>query len=215
MPVASKNKKAEIVTVTPPNIQAIAVRLVGNAPFMQARFSEKAMLAMQHKMDGTTKKGSKNAREARDFQADYEAAMHISEEGWAGIPCSGLRAAMISACRLVNFTMTRAKLSIFIPAEGFDRVDAQPLFRIYGEPEINIAPVRNATGVFDLRARPLWKKWHSDVTIQFDEDQFDVQAVLNLIRRVGLQVGLGEGRPDSRNSAGLGYGTFDVEPIEN
>jgi len=28
---------------------------------------------------------------------------------------------------------------------------------------------------------------------------------------VGLQVGIGEGRPDSRDSAGLGWGTFKLD----
>jgi hypothetical protein len=34
--------------------------------------------------------------------------------------------------------------------------------------------------------------------------------VVNLISRVGLQVGIGEGRPDSKQSAGLGYGLFEI-----
>jgi hypothetical protein len=34
--------------------------------------------------------------------------------------------------------------------------------------------------------------------------------VTNLMQRVGLQVGIGEGRPDSRESAGLGWGTFAI-----
>ena len=34
--------------------------------------------------------------------------------------------------------------------------------------------------------------------------------VVNLIARVGIQVGIGEGRPDSKMSAGLGYGLFEL-----
>ena len=37
------------------------------------------------------------------------------------------------------------------------------------------------------------------------------QDVTNLLMRVGQQVGIGEGRPDSKNSAGMGWGTFNVE----
>lgn len=209
--MATRAKTSTIVTVTPPKIKAIKVRLTGNAPYMQARFSQKAMEAMASKMDGTAKKGTRGAREARDFEADYENAKHISTDGWIGMPASGLRAALISACRLTGFTMTRAKLSLFVQAEGYDAVDGQGLIRIHGEPEPNRAAVRNATGVFDLRVRPLWKEWHVEPVISYDEDQFALEDVLNLLRRVGLQVGLGEGRPDSRNSAGLGYGTFNVE----
>jgi len=33
----------------------------------------------------------------------------------------------------------------------------------------------------------------------------------NLLARAGLQVGIGEGRPDSKNSAGMGWGLFQIE----
>jgi hypothetical protein len=206
-------KKAEAVTVSAPNIQGIQVRLVGDAPYMQARFSEKAMKAMADKMTQVSKPGSKKAREARDFNEDFEQAKHVSTEGWIGVPASSIRAALISACRLTGFTMTRAKLSIFVPPQGFDKVDGLPLIRIYGTPEPNMQAVRNATGVFDLRNRPMWKEWYIEPVITYDADQFSLQDVLNLLRRVGLQVGLGEGRPDSRSSAGLGFGTFTVEEV--
>lgn len=213
---AAATKAKDVVSISAPRIRAVKVRITGTAPYMQARFSEKAMHAMMSKMDGTTKAGTRKVREVRNFDQDYRQAMHVSTEGWIGIPASSLRAALISACRLVGFTMTRAKLSVFVPAEGYDKVDGQPLFRIYGEPKRNDAAVRNATGVFDIRSRPLWEEWYAEPIIQFDEDQFSLSDLLNLLRRVGLQVGLGEGRPDSRSSAGLGYGTFSVsEPSDN
>ena len=137
--------------------------------------------------------------------------MHVSAEGWCGIPASSIRAAMISACRLVGFKMTMAKLSVFVRPEGFDKVDGQPLIRLYGEPERCDMPTRNATGVFDIRVRPMWREWYAQPVIQFDADQFKLQDVFNLLSRVGMQVGLGEGRPDSKMSSGLGYGTFTVE----
>ena len=35
--------------------------------------------------------------------------------------------------------------------------------------------------------------------------------IVNLISRVGMQVGIGEGRPDSKQSAGLGFGLFEID----
>lgn len=204
--------KTETVTgvISAPNIRAVQFKIVGNAPYMQARFAEKAIHAMMGKMDGSVTPAKRGARDKRDFDADYRGAMHLSTEGWAGIPASSIRAAMISACRLVGFKMTLAKLSVFVKADGFDKVDGQPLIQLYGEPERCDMPVRNATGVFDIRVRPMWRVWHAMPVIQFDADQFSVTDVANLLARVGMQVGLGEGRPDSRMSTGLGYGTFDV-----
>jgi hypothetical protein len=208
-------KKAEAITISAPNIQAIQVRIVGDTPLMMARFSQKAMQGMSDVMTGTTKKGSRKARDPKDFDEDYEQAKHkaAGDEEWVGIPCSALRSALISACRLTGFTMTRAKLSLFVVQQGIDKVDSVPLFRLYGEPEMNIAPVRNATGVFDLRARPVWQKWYAEPEIRFDADQFSTEDVLNLLRRAGMQVGLLEGRPDSKNSAGMGFGTFQINEM--
>jgi hypothetical protein len=47
-------------------------------------------------------------------------------------------------------------------------------------------------------------------TGNYCQSSFTANDVVNLIARVGLQVGIGEGRPDSKESAGLGYGLFEV-----
>ncbi len=198
------------VTIPAPKIIEAQFRINGTAPYMQARFSHKSMVAMQEKMEaGSTSKGKK-VRTARDFDADYENAKHVAVEGWCGIPASAFRAAMISACRLVGFKMTLAKLSIFIEADGFDQVDGQPLVKLTGKPERCDLPVRNATGVMDIRARPMWRQWSANLRIKFDTAQFTQQDICNLLMRVGMQVGVGEGRPDSRASAGMGYGLFAI-----
>lgn len=205
-------KTDAVVHVTAPDIRSVVYRIVGTSPFVQARFSEKARNEMANKMKKGSQAGKETGkREARDFDADYRAAMHVSEEGWIGFPASGMRAALISACRLVGFVMTRAKLSLFVEPDGMDAKDAIPLVRLYGEPEMYIAPVRNSSGVADLRSRPMWRKWSAFVTISYDAAQFDVTDVTNLLLRVGRQVGIGEGRPDSRQSTGMGWGLFSIE----
>ena len=200
------------VQIKPANIQQAVFKIKGTAPYVQARFSAKAMQAMKEKMlAGSTAKGKK-VREARNFDEDFEQAKHVSEQGWVGIPASSFRQAIISACRLVGFRMTLAKLSVFVAADGFDRVDGIPLIKLQApEPERTEMAVRNATGVADIRVRPMWREWAADVTVSYDADQFTLQDVTNLMQRVGMQVGIGEGRPDSRDSAGLGWGTFTLE----
>lgn len=198
------------VQIKAPNIQRAAFALVGTAPYVQARFSAKAMQAMREKMLAGSTASSKKKREARDFDDDYRQAMHVSAEGWYGIPAGAFRQAMISACRLVGFKMTLAKLSVFVEADGFDAVDGVPLVKIEGTPARLDMAVRNATGVADIRVRPIWREWSADLRVNYDADQFTLEDVTNLMRRVGMQVGIGEGRPDSRESAGLGWGTFDL-----
>lgn len=197
------------VTIKPPNLQTISVRIAGKTPYMQHRFSKKAEMMAKQK-EGSTSRGKK-VRTARDFDRDYEEAKHKSIDGWCGIPAPAIRAALISACRLVGFQMTKAKLSVFVEADGECEKDGTPLIRITGEPEQTTMPVRNETGVVDIRARPMWRKWSADVRMTYDGDQFTVTDVVNLLMRAGLQVGIGEGRPDSKKSAGMGYGLFTVE----
>ena len=204
--------EAANITISAPNLKTLSLRIVGQAPYMQAKFAEKAKQAMmaKHAAGSVAKKGVK--REARDFDADFQAAQHIATEGWAGIPAAALRNACIDACRMVGFQMTRAKMSVFIQPDGFDVGDGTPLVRLVADaPERTEMATRNATGVVDIRVRPMWRVWSAIVRVTFDADQFTATDVTNLLARAGLQVGIGEGRPFSKSSAGLGFGLFSVE----
>lgn len=202
----SKAKSVD-VTINAPNFQVLEYHLVGTAPLVISRFAAKATLMEKHAAGSTSRKGSK--KEPKDFTALYEAAKHRSVDGWDGIHAGAFRAALVSACRLVGFKMTLAKLSLFVLADGFDD-EGMPLIRIQGTPEMVTHVTRNATGVPDVRARPMWKKWAADLRVQVDADQFTPKDVTNLLLRVGSQVGIGEGRPDSKMSCGMGWGTFTI-----
>lgn len=204
-------KATMTVQITAPDIRTVVFNIKGTAPYVQARFSEKARNIMMEKMAAGSVAKGKRVREARDFDNDCEQAKHVSSDGWCGIPAGAFRQAMISACRLVGFKMTLAKLSVFVEADGFDAVDGVPLVKLHGVSEKNVMAVRNATGVADIRARPMWREWGAQVRVRYDAQQFTADDVANLMLRVGAQVGIGEGRPDSRESAGLGWGTFALE----
>jgi hypothetical protein len=208
--MATKKQETVAVHISAPKIETLAVRIVGTAPYVQVRFSEKAINAMSEKMMAGSQATKKKAREARDFDEDFRQAMHISDEGWHGIPASAFRAGMIDACRLVGFKMTQAKMSVFVEADGFDKIDAVPLIKIKGKPEPSKMHVRNATGVCDLRVRAKFWPWSAVVRISYDAGQFSASDAMNLLHRVGAQVGIGEGRPFSKNSAGMGWGTFKL-----
>lgn len=201
----------ENVTIKAPSIQTASFKIVGTAPYVQLRFSEKAMRTMMDKQKLGSQANKKKAKEARDFDEDFRQAQHVSTDGWPGIPASAFRNGLISACRLVGFKMTLAKLSLFVGEDGFDKVDAVPLVRITGNPEPLIMHARNATGVCDIRVRAKFWPWSAELRVSYDADQFSTQDVANLLLRVGTQVGIGEGRPDSKMSAGMGWGTFSIE----
>lgn len=211
--------KKQKVSITPPNILSAKFRIVGTAPLVQNKFSQRVLegMAADQAAGPTAKKRSK--REAKDFDACVKEATHYAEGGWAGVPASAFRAGLISTCRLLGFPMTLAKLSIFVEADGYerDRFGVQPLVKITkGKPKRTDFAVRNATGVADIRPRPMWDEgWEAVVTIRYDADQFTLDDVTNLLARMGEQVGIGAGRPDSKDSSGMGWGTFSIGKLES
>lgn len=202
--------KTEAITIAAPNMKTVVFNIQGTAPFVQCRFSQKAMMKMQATQEAGSTSRAKKVREARDFNDDYEQAKHVSTDGWVGIPAASFRAAMISACRVAGVVMTRAKLTVFIEGDGFDELDGIALVKINGTPEKHMSYTRNETGVCDLRCRPMWREWTCAVKVTYDADQMKLQDVANLLTRAGLQVGVGEGRPDSKKSCGMGWGTFKI-----
>lgn len=204
---------ATTLVIKEPKFEIARFKIVGTAPYVQNKFSQKAREQMRKTQEGgSTSKSKRGAREAKNFMETYEQAKHISHDGWVGIPAPAFRNAMISACRLVGFKMTLAKLSVFVQPDGFDADDGTPLVKITkGEAKPAEHMVRLATGVADVRWRPMWQPgWEAIVTVFYDADQFTQQDVANLMMRVGMQVGVGEGRPDGKNSAGMGWGTFSL-----
>lgn len=203
-------KTEQPIVIAAPNLQIMDIHICGTAPLVQHRFSQKTKMGMLNKqMEGSTAKGKKG-HAARDIEEDFRNATHMGEDGKYGIPAPAFRSAMISACKLVGFQMTRAKLSVFVVADSVDKEDGTPLVHLDGEPELHQAAVRLATGVASIAIRPMWRKWSAVVRVRWDADQFTQTDVINLMSRAGVQVGIGEGRPDSKKSHGMGWGTFEI-----
>ena len=192
------SKATATVVITPPDFRHLAVDIRGTTPLVVNRFSAKAMEIMRQTQEAGSTARSRKTREAKDFDALFEGAKHVSDDGWEGIHAAAFRNAAISACRACGFKMTHARLAFMVMADGFDRVDGAPLVKLTeGVAEQWVAPTRNATGVVDLRCRPMYREWGATLRIRYDAGMLTDGDVVNLIARVGMQVGVGEGRPDS------------------
>lgn len=210
-----QEQKSESITIKPANLVILPLTIEGDAPYVQHKFSQKALRQIEETQKAGSTATSKRKREPKDFEENWRQAMHIGTDGRHGIPASAFRNASISACRVAGFVMTKAKLSIFIVADVFDKDDGTPLVHISPKPrafkDTVSLPVRNDNGSVDLRMRPMWDPgWRANLRVRFDADVFTPTDVANLINRVGQQVGIGEGRPDSKESAGVGWGTFTI-----
>lgn len=201
----------ESVKITPPNFKFLTFKIKGTAPLVINKFSAKAreQITKTQEAGSQAKKGKK--REPKDFEAAYQGARHISREGWDGIAAASFRRAMIDACRFTGEKMTMTKGAVFIEADGFDAEDGQPLVRIFGKPHRVDHYVRTEMGGIDIHSRPMWNEWTVILKIKIDNDVFSIQDATNLLMRAGIQIGVGEGRPGSKKSAGMGWGTFEIE----
>lgn len=206
------NAPQKSVTITPPKFQRTSVAIKGTAPFLSNAMSSAARAKMREGQEmGTANRGMKRKRDPKDFNAQFKGSLHVSRDGWYGIPCSAFRGAMIEACKTVGFPMTRAKLFLFIEPDGWDADTGEGLVRIEGTPVQDERIGKLATGVADILTRARFDEWSAVVQIKWDSESLQAVDVVNLLARAGIHVGVGAGRPGSSNSAGIGMGTFEIE----
>lgn len=207
-------KKIEIETVKikPLKFQVCTFEIRSTSEYVSNKFSNRIRLLIE----GKHRLGSQAAvkdkkKEARDFEMQFREAQYRSKAGWYGVPAAAFRSALIRACSLSGFKMTIAKMSVWVEADGVDHEDGKPIVKLVCKPPVQrITPVRNASGVMDLRSRPHYPEWKTKLRLRYDADQFSTTDIANLLVRAGAQVGVGEGRHDSPNSDGMGWGCFEV-----
>jgi hypothetical protein len=200
------------VSIKPPNFGLAQFRIRGLTPLVIHRFSAKTKQEMKQKMETGKAAASRKNREAKSTDDLFQEARYVAREGWDGIHAGAFRAALISACRLVGFKMTLAKLSVFIVPDGVDAKEPQiPLVRIHAKASKQEDVARVETGQPYVTVRAAYHDWAADLRLRWDADQFTLSDLSNLLARAGMQVGIGEGRPDSKNSAGMGWGLFQIE----
>lgn len=216
--VAPSKAGAQVIRITPVRMHRFKVLIEGTTPLLQARFGKKAFDLMREKQAAGSTADKKKTRTARNFDNDFIEAQHISEEGWNGIPAAAFRNACIEAGRLTAYKMTHLKPTVFAVHDGIDAKDDTPLCKIIDpetmqpiKPKHHEAPVRNSTGVADIRVRACWPKWGVLLTLEFDADMITLEEACNLLNRAGIQIGVGEGRPFSKQSNGTGHGRFRIK----
>jgi|TARA_X000001388_G_scaffold35986_2_gene25454 hypothetical protein len=211
-------KQTNRVVIKEPGFGSCQFSLTGSSPLVQNRFkgvTEKELIQQQ---SSVTK--IKGQHKPRDFDAEWKDAMYYIERNEQdiyksrfGLHAAGLRNALIRACSIVGIEMTKARMSLFVVQDGIDELKGEPLIEVFGKPEQHIMRSVISMGTTTLSCRAMFKEWEIRPTLKWDADQFDLQSVTNLLVRVGIQVGLGEGRNSSKKSSGLGWGCFDVTEI--
>jgi hypothetical protein len=194
MPAAAQsNAPVQINRIDAVQLQ---VPIIGTAPLIVHKFSEKAK---QQMLDA--QQGVKKPKERRDPNSDYLAAFYRckgssdkpDEAGFRpGFPVIAFKAATVSAARFYGkeVTMTGLRQTMFFTGELSD-IDNQQL-----------------VGGTDLRYRPEFTEWRTTLTVTFVKSALTEESVLSLIDAGGMGVGVGEWRPEKSGD----FGTFQVDP---
>jgi hypothetical protein len=200
------------VIITAPNFQHAKFHVAGLTRLVVCRFSEVARRAIiEAQMKGSTETSKKKKMKA-DPDVLFKAARYYSSKGWEGFNATAVRNGMISACKLTDMKMSIAKLCIFAVEDGYDKFEPQfNIIRIYGDPVMQQDHVRNRkTGGYTVATRAAYHDWKAIIKVRWDADRFTDRDITNLMARFGLQIGIGVGRHDSKDSNGMGWGTFEI-----
>tara|TARA_R100001086_G_scaffold39965_1_gene17638 strand:+ start:128 stop:733 length:606 start_codon:yes stop_codon:yes gene_type:complete len=191
----AKKKTTEQVGISIPQIaiQRLMVKIVGDSPLITHAWAEKAIRQIKDKQAKKATKG----KEARDPEADYQAAFYRTDDGVPAMPSVAFKSAAVSACRDLDMKMTEARGRFHVEGE---------LIEIIGEPRMREDMVRVGMGTADIRYRPEFVKWSAILPITYNSTQISPEQIINLLNVAGFGVGVGEWRPEKNGQ----YGRFHV-----
>lgn len=194
---------SSVVNINRIGTETIRVPLLGTAPLIVHKFSEKSKRQMLDAMQGR-----KTPKEPKDPHADYEAALYRHDDGTFGFPVIAFKSASVGGCRFFGkqLPMTLARQCIFFDAD-LSKTEGQKLVRIEGTPHMREDVVRVGMGGTDLRYRPEFTEWRTSVDVIFVKSMLTRESVLSLIEAGGLGVGVGEWRPEKKGD----FGTYEID----
>lgn len=198
------SRSASGITTIPgvkPNV--LTTLIIGTAPLIVNKFSEKAMQMILDKHMGEASGG----REKKDPVANFNAARHLLSDGSDGFPAGGLKASIVSGFqRGSGIFQTQAKGGIRVHPD----CPETNLVRIItpNEPIMREDTVRNASGVVDIRHRPMFYPWAMRLRIEYLDSVASATQILQAIAICGYTQGIGEWRPSSPKSKTGTYGTW-------
>jgi hypothetical protein len=182
-------------------LETLLVPILGTSPLIVHRFGEKARRAMLDAMQGR-----KVPKEAKDPLAEYEAAFYRLGDGRPGMLAAAFKDATVGGARFYR-SVKMTELKSFLRFLGERGSDGRMLVPIEGEPEMREDAVRVARGGSDLRYRPEFPEWRTELRVIYPVSVLTRGSVLSLVDAGGAG-GVGEWRPER----GGEFGTFTIDP---
>lgn len=192
----TSNEESLLGVVIPPiATQMITVKIVGDSPLIEHKWSEKAKKQI---LDKQTKKATAG-KEAKDPWMDFceslywltpmpeYPTMEDIANARFGFPATAFKTAAIDAGYQQGYLAkkTTARGAFFIEGE---------MVEIIGTPTIREDMVKIGMGVADIRYRGEFKEWSAVLTIKYNPSVMSADQIINLINLGGFSNGVGEWR---------------------
>jgi hypothetical protein len=186
----------------------VTIRGRKGSPLVIHQFGEKARKEIEMKQQ----KKAVKAKEARDPEAEFKAAMYIDEKGRECAPITAIKKSIISAATAFSKDLKKVAIrqavfvdcvvepgAMIVPIENHDGTEARG--------KIRTDAVTIGMGTRGLTYRPQYSEWQLRLKIEFNERLLSEEQLLALIDQAGWGVGICEGRPEK--SSALGWGRFE------
>ena len=201
--------KSGIVTIPGIKTERLTTLIIGTAPMICHKFSEKLRKQILDKHMGEASAG----REKKDPVANYEAARYRLPDGSDGVPAGGVKAAIVDGFgKDAGVFVSKAKGAIRVEPDDIETNLVRIITPI--APKMREDVVRNESGVVDIRHRPEYWPWAMMIRVEYLPQIASMKQVLQAIARSGFTVGLCEWRPSSKQSKSGSYGTWRLATSE-
>ena len=187
----------EVIMLAPPRVETVHIEVVGTAPLICHRWSEKAKKQI---LDKQTRAASK-AKQAKNPERDFEDSLYPHPDGGYGFPSVAFKAAAVRAGTYSDMKMTFLRGAFHVTGE---------LVPLTGDPSMREDMVRLQGKTADIRHRGEFKEWSASVPVQVNASVLSVEQLANLFLIAGFAVGVGEWRPE-RNGQ---YGRFELGSVQ-
>lgn len=201
--------KSGLVTIPGVKTDRLTTLVIGTAPLIAHKFSEKLRKQILDKHMGEASAG----REKKDPVANFEAARYRLPDGSDGVPAGGVKAAIVDGFgKDAGVFVSKAKGAIRVEPDDIGTNLVRILTPV--TPRMREDVVRNESGVVDIRHRPEYWPWSMRISIEFLPQIASAKQVLQAVARSGFCVGLCEWRPSSKQSKSGSYGTWRLATQE-
>ena len=208
----SKKEENKEIILNPIQIKKIKITIKGKSPLIVNNFNEKSR---QQIIDTQMKKTK--TKELRNPIEDFMRACYwltpqpkeftkesfdkaLKEGARFGFPSKGIKASIVSGAYRNGASKDKVSLygAFFIPEEFIEIK--------YKEGEMRDDYVRIAHGGTDVRFRPEFKDWTMTFEMEYNENVYSIEQLINFINLGGFSCGLGEMRVEK----GGNFGSYEV-----